>query len=83
MGCPALGIWVGFLKQPELPSEEPQIIFITFNICLKIYIIILIIYIYIIIWLSLYVLSVHSLSPPKPAGLDPPNFSQMDPLLHA
>jgi hypothetical protein len=25
----------------------------------------------IIIWLSLYVLSVHSLSPPKPAGLDP------------
>jgi hypothetical protein len=30
--------------------------------------------IYIIIWLSLYVLSVHSLSPPKPAGLDPPIF---------
>jgi hypothetical protein len=30
--------------------------------------------IYIIIWLSLYVLSVHSLSPPKPTGLDPPNF---------
>jgi hypothetical protein len=26
--------------------------------------------IYIIIWLSLYVLSVHSLSPPKPVGLD-------------
>jgi hypothetical protein len=22
MGCPALGIWVGFLKQPALPSEE-------------------------------------------------------------
>jgi hypothetical protein len=40
MGCPALGIWVGFLKQPELPSEAPQIFFITFNICLKIYIII-------------------------------------------
>jgi hypothetical protein len=27
--------------------------------------------IYIIIWLSLYVLSVQSLSPPKPAGLAP------------
>jgi hypothetical protein len=27
---------------------------------------------YIIIWLSLYVLSVQSLSPHKPAGLDPP-----------
>jgi hypothetical protein len=23
MGCPALGIWVGFLKQPALPSEAP------------------------------------------------------------
>jgi hypothetical protein len=21
MGCPALGIWVGFLKQPALPGE--------------------------------------------------------------
>jgi hypothetical protein len=28
----------------------------------------------IIIWLSPYVLSVHFLSPPKPAGLDPPNL---------
>jgi hypothetical protein len=27
MGCPALGIWVGFLKQPALPSEAPQIFF--------------------------------------------------------
>jgi hypothetical protein len=27
MGCPALGIWVGFLKQPALPSEAPQMIF--------------------------------------------------------
>jgi hypothetical protein len=24
MGCPALGISVGFLKQPALPGEEPQ-----------------------------------------------------------
>jgi hypothetical protein len=24
MGCPALGIWVGFLKQPALPSEAPK-----------------------------------------------------------
>jgi hypothetical protein len=23
MGCPALGIWVGFLKQPALPNEAP------------------------------------------------------------
>jgi hypothetical protein len=23
MGCPALGIWVGFLKQPTLPGEAP------------------------------------------------------------
>jgi hypothetical protein len=23
MGCPALGIWVGFLKQPALPGEAP------------------------------------------------------------
>jgi hypothetical protein len=30
-------------------------------------------YVYIIIWLSPYVLSVHSLSPPEPAGLDSPN----------
>jgi hypothetical protein len=30
-------------------------------------------FIYIIIWLSLLLLSVHSLSPPKPVGLDP-NF---------
>jgi hypothetical protein len=30
--------------------------------------------IYIIIWLSPLLLFVHSLSPPKPAGLDPPNF---------
>jgi hypothetical protein len=22
--CPALGIWVGFLKQPALPGEAPQ-----------------------------------------------------------
>jgi hypothetical protein len=29
---------------------------------------------YIIIWLSPLLLFVHSLSPPKPAGLDPPNF---------
>jgi hypothetical protein len=35
--------------------------------------------IYIIIWLSLYVLSVRSLSPPKPAGLDPPNFCRHAP----
>jgi hypothetical protein len=32
------------------------------------------IYIYIIIWLSLYVLSVHFPTPSKPAGLDPQNF---------
>jgi hypothetical protein len=24
MGCPALGIWVGFLKQPALLGEGPQ-----------------------------------------------------------
>jgi hypothetical protein len=24
MGCPALGIWVGFLKQPALPSKATQ-----------------------------------------------------------
>jgi hypothetical protein len=24
MGCPALGIWVGFLKQPALLGEAPQ-----------------------------------------------------------
>jgi hypothetical protein len=24
MGCPALGIWVGFLKKPTLPGEAPQ-----------------------------------------------------------
>jgi hypothetical protein len=24
MGCPALGIWVGFLKQPALPGEAPE-----------------------------------------------------------
>jgi hypothetical protein len=24
MRCPALGIWVGFLKQPALPGEAPQ-----------------------------------------------------------
>jgi hypothetical protein len=36
--------------------------------------------IYIIIWLRLYVLSVQSLSPPKPAGLDPPpNFCRHTP----
>jgi hypothetical protein len=23
MGCPALGIWVGFLKQPALAGEAP------------------------------------------------------------
>jgi hypothetical protein len=23
MGCPALGIWVCFLKQPALPGEAP------------------------------------------------------------
>jgi hypothetical protein len=23
MGCPALGIWVGFLKQPALPGKVP------------------------------------------------------------
>jgi hypothetical protein len=23
MGCPALGIWVGFLKQSALPGEAP------------------------------------------------------------
>jgi hypothetical protein len=23
MGCPALGIWVGFLKQPVLPVKHP------------------------------------------------------------
>jgi hypothetical protein len=24
MGCPALGVWVAFLKQPALPGEAPQ-----------------------------------------------------------
>jgi hypothetical protein len=24
MGCPALGIWVGFLKQPALPGKASQ-----------------------------------------------------------
>jgi hypothetical protein len=24
MECPALGIWVVFLKQPALPGEAPQ-----------------------------------------------------------
>jgi hypothetical protein len=24
MGCPALGIWDSFLKQPALPGEAPQ-----------------------------------------------------------
>jgi hypothetical protein len=24
MGCPELGIWVGFLKQPALPGKAPQ-----------------------------------------------------------
>jgi hypothetical protein len=24
MGCPALGVWVTFLTQPELPGEAPQ-----------------------------------------------------------
>jgi hypothetical protein len=24
MGCPALGIWDGFLKQPVLPGKAPQ-----------------------------------------------------------
>jgi hypothetical protein len=24
LGCPALGIWVGFLKQPALLGEAPQ-----------------------------------------------------------
>jgi hypothetical protein len=24
MGCPALGIWVGFLKQPALPGKATQ-----------------------------------------------------------
>jgi hypothetical protein len=23
MGCPALGVWVAFLKQPTLPGEAP------------------------------------------------------------
>jgi hypothetical protein len=23
LGCPALGIWVGFLKQPALPGKAP------------------------------------------------------------
>jgi hypothetical protein len=36
-------------------------------------------FIYIIIWLSPYVLFVQSLSPPKPAGLDPPNFRRHAP----
>jgi hypothetical protein len=35
--------------------------------------------IYIIIWLSPYVLSVRSLSPPKPAGLASPNFRRYAP----
>jgi hypothetical protein len=24
MGCPSLGIWVGFFKQPALPGKAPQ-----------------------------------------------------------
>jgi hypothetical protein len=24
MGCPALGVWVAFLKQPALPGKAPQ-----------------------------------------------------------
>jgi hypothetical protein len=24
MGCPVLGVWVAFLKQPALPGEAPQ-----------------------------------------------------------
>jgi hypothetical protein len=24
MGCPALGVWVAFLKQPALPGEAPN-----------------------------------------------------------
>jgi uncharacterized membrane protein SpoIIM required for sporulation len=36
---------------------------------------------YIIIWLSPYVLYVRSLSPPKPAGLDSPNFRRHAPNL--
>jgi hypothetical protein len=24
MGCPALGVWVAFFKQPALPGEAPQ-----------------------------------------------------------
>jgi hypothetical protein len=31
LGCPALGIWVGFLKQPALPSEAPQIFFYQYE----------------------------------------------------
>jgi hypothetical protein len=30
MGCPALGIWVGFLKQPALPGKAPQKKFLQF-----------------------------------------------------
>jgi hypothetical protein len=24
MGCPALGVWVAFFKQPALPGEAPK-----------------------------------------------------------
>jgi hypothetical protein len=30
MGCPSLGIWVGFLKQPALPGEARQNKFLIF-----------------------------------------------------
>jgi hypothetical protein len=40
----------------------------------------IIVVIYIIIWLIPYVLSVQSLSPPKPAGLDPPIFASISKL---
>jgi hypothetical protein len=35
MGCPALGIWVGFLKQPALPGKAPQIFFLKNQIINK------------------------------------------------
>jgi hypothetical protein len=28
MGCPVLGVWVAFLKQPALPGEAPETKFI-------------------------------------------------------
>jgi hypothetical protein len=31
MGCPALGIWVGFFKQPALPGKAPQKKFLQKN----------------------------------------------------